>query len=72
MVRRVLLLTVKGVALEVTLPDFAVMLLVPTATPVARPLELMVATLVEEDCQVTCVVTSPVVLFPYVAVAEYC
>lgn len=68
----ILLLTVRGEAVEVTLPDFAVMLEVPSATAVANPEVLIVATLVAEDIQVTCEVTSPVVLFPKVAVAEYC
>jgi hypothetical protein len=65
-------LTVSGDAVETTLPDRAVMFVLPTATPVASPLALMVATFVCEDCQVTVEVTSPVVLLPKVAVAEYC
>src|ERR1039457_2165674 len=72
MLTMVLLLTVSTDAGEVTLPDFAVMLVVPIATPVARPPMLMVATLVADDTQVTCDVTSPVELLPNVPVAVYC
>ena|SRR5271165_7402537 len=68
----VLLLTV-SVALAVTLLlDFAVIVAVPSATPVANPELLIVATLVCEEVQVTCEVTSPVLLSPKVAVAPYC
>jgi hypothetical protein len=68
----VLALTVSTAAGEITLPDLAVMLEVPNATAVALPAVLMVATLVAEDAQVTCPVTSPVVLLPKVPVAVYC
>lgn len=72
MVVMVLLVTVRGDAVEVMLPDVAVMFVAPTATAVASPEVLMVAMLVAEDCQVTCELTSPVVLLPKVPVAEYC
>ncbi len=72
MLDRVLLLTVSTDAVEVTLPDFAMIFVVPSATPVARPVALMVATLVADDTQVTCDVTFPVVLLPNVPVAVYC
>jgi len=39
----------------------AVMLVAPLATPLARPVDAMVATAVEEDAQVTVDVTSRVV-----------
>ena len=68
----VLLLTVSTDAGEITLPDFAVMFVVPSATAVARPVLLMVATLGADDTQVTCDVTSPVVLLPNVPVALNC
>lgn len=72
MVVMILLLTVRGDAVEVTLPDLAVMFVVPNATAVASPVVLMVAMFVAEDTHVTCEVTSPVVLLPKVPVAEYC
>jgi hypothetical protein len=68
----VLLLTV-SVALAVTLlVDFAVIVVVPNATPVASPEVSIVAMAGEEDVQVTCEVTSPVLLLPKVAVALNC
>ena len=72
MLTMVLLLTVSTDAGEITLPDFAVMFVVPSATGVARPAMLMVATVVADDTHVTCDVTSPVVLLPNVPVAVYC
>ena len=69
----VLLLTVMGaVAVTLLLLDLAVMVVLPRATAVASPEVSMVATLVEDDSQVTCEVTSPVVLLPKVAVAVNC
>ena len=68
----VLLLTV-SVALAVTLlVDLAVIVVVPNATPVASPEVSIVAMAGEEDVQVTCEVTSPVLLLPKVAVALNC
>jgi hypothetical protein len=68
----VLVLTVT-VAVEVMLLlDLAVIVAVPRATPVASPEPLTVATPVEDDVQVTCEVTSPVLLLPKVAVAVNC
>ena len=72
MLTMVLLLTVSTDAGEITLPDFAVMFVVPSATAVASPAVLMVAILVADDTQVTCEVTSPVELSPNVPVAVYC
>ena len=46
--------------------------MVPSATAVASPVVLMVATLVAEDVHVTCEFTFPVVLLPKVPVAVYC
>jgi len=67
------LLPTVSVALEVTLLlDFAVMVVVPSATPVANPELSIVATLVKDEVQVTCEVTSPVLLSPKVAVALNC
>ena len=68
----VLLLIVSGDAAEAMLPDVAVIFVVPNATAVARPVVLMVATLGDDDVQVTCVFTFPVVLLPKVPVAVYC
>lgn len=67
----VLLLTVTR-AVAVTLPDLAVMVEFPNATPVTSPPVSTVAMLVAEDSQVTVDVTSPVELFPNVAVAVNC
>ncbi len=72
MLDMVLLLTVSTDAGEITLPDLAVMLLVPSATAVARPVVLMVAMLVADETHVTVELTSPVELLPNVAVAVYC
>lgn len=72
MLDMVLLLTVSIDAGEVTLPDFAVMFVVPSARPVASPDALIVAILVAEDSQVTCAVTSLTELSPNVPVAVNC
>ncbi len=73
MLTMVLLLTVTGaVAVTLLLFDLAVMVVVPSATPVASPELSMVATVGEEDVHVTCDVTSPDVLLPKVAVAVNC
>src|SRR5271167_1489997 len=68
--------TVKAAELEVTLPDFAVMVVVASEVPEGRldaalaiPAVLMVARLGLEETQVTVEVTSPVELLPYVACA---
>ena len=50
--------------LALTLPDAQVMVVLPRATPVASPLPLMVAMLVEVDVHVTELVAFPVVLLP--------
>ena len=50
---RVGAVTVKVSPGETTEPEVAVMLVVPAATPVAKPLELTVATEVAEDAHVT-------------------
>ena len=73
MVLIVLLLTVRT-AVDVTLLllDFAVMVVFPSATAVARPALSMVAMLVADESHVTWDVTSPAVLFPKVAVAVNC
>lgn len=73
MLTMVLLLTVTGaVAVALLLFDLAVMVVLPSATPVTRPELSTVATLGEEEVQVTCEVTSPDVLLPKVAVAVNC
>jgi hypothetical protein len=53
--------TVRGDGLLTTPPDLAVMLGLPTATPVANPLTLMAAA-VEEELQVTAEVRGWVLL----------
>jgi len=65
------LLTVRPVC-ALTLPELAVMVVVPNDTPVANPALLMVATFVADEAQLTWLVASPVVLLPKVAVAVYC
>ena len=65
------LLTV-NVAFALTLPDLAVMVVLPKATAVANPEVSMVAMLVADDVQVTLEVTSPVLLLPNRAVALNC
>jgi len=67
----VLLLTVNPV-LALTLPELAEIVVVPSATAVAKPEVFIVAIFVADDAQVTWLVASPVVLFPNVAVAVYC
>lgn len=74
-----LLATVNGTPVAMTLPDFAVIVVVPSvvpegklATPVARPVELIVAMLLCDEVHVTDELTSPVELLPYVAVAVNC
>lgn len=59
-------------AVALTAPDEAVTLVVPAATPVARPPELMVATELLAVAQVTAAVTLAVELSLYVAVAVNC
>ena len=73
------LATVMADVLEVTLPDLALMFVVESLVPegrlevaVANPALLMVAMLVLEEDQVTCVVTSPVELLPNVPCAVNC
>src|SRR5277367_4466085 len=56
----------------VTLPDAAVMLVVPAATPVATPLALIVPAAVFDDVQLTPVVNAAVLPLLYVPVAVYC
>jgi hypothetical protein len=56
----------------ITFPLWAFTIAVPKATPVSRPVLLMVAVLGWLVLQVTDELTSAVVLLPYVAVAEYC
>lgn len=69
----VLLLTVRVVVAVTLLLDFAVIVEVPSATPVANPEEAsMVAMALWDEIQVTWSVTSPWELFPKVAVAVYC
>lgn len=61
-----------SVAVAVASLDFAVIVVVPMATPVARPACVMVAMPVDEELQFTCPVTSCVVLLPRVPVAVNC
>lgn len=69
----VLLLTVRVTPVALTLlVDFALMVVVPSATPVASPELSMVAMVGDEEVQVTSEVTSPVLLLPKVAVALNC
>ena len=69
----VLALTVIGaLAVTLLLLDFAVSVALPSATPVTLPELSTVAILVGEVVQLTWLVTSPVVLFPNVAVAVNC
>jgi len=58
---RVAAVTVRDV-LPLTLPDVAVMVVIPAATPVASPVEFMVATLVAEELHCTDAVKSCVLL----------
>ena len=68
---RVAEVTVRVVLPEI-LPEVAVMVAVPTATDVARPLLLTVATDVLDEVQVTCVVISWLVPSEYVPEAANC
>ena len=68
---RVTLLTVSTVW-PVTLPDVALIEDVPAASPLARPAEVMVATEVVADAQVTMLVRSSVELSENVPVAVNC
>lgn len=68
----VLLLTVRVTSEVTLLLDLAVMVVLPSATPVANPEVSIVAIPVCEEVQVTDEVTSPVLLSPKVAVALYC
>jgi hypothetical protein len=61
-----------SVADPVVLPDVAEMVAVPAATPVARPVPLMVAAAVLPLDQVTVEEQFEVVLFEYEQVAAYC
>ena len=63
--------TVRVVFPEI-LPEVAVMVAVPAATAVARPLLFTVATDVLDELQVTCVVISWVVPSEYVPEAANC
>ena len=54
------------------LPEVAVTMDVPTATAVARPMLLTVATDVFDDLQVTCTVISWLVPSEYIPVAVNC
>jgi len=54
------------------LPEVAVIVAVPTATAVARPLMLTVATDVLDELQVTCVVIPRLVPSEYVPMATNC
>ena len=60
------------VVLPQMLPEVAEMMEVPTATAVARPMLLTVATDVFDDLQVTCVVISWLVPSEYMPVAVNC
>jgi hypothetical protein len=53
-------------------PEVAVMVVVPTETPMARPVLSIVATDVSDQPQVTCVVISWLVPLEYVPVAVNC
>jgi len=71
--------TVMAAVLEFTLPDLALIVEVDNLVPegrleaaVAKPALLMVAVLVLDEDQVTCVVTSPVELLPKVPSALNC
>lgn len=64
--------TVRVAVLLVTPLKVAVMELLPVATPVAKPAELMVATDVLEELHVTLLVISAVDESEYVPVAVYC
>jgi len=61
-----------SVVLPLIVPDVAVIVVLPEATPVARPELLMVAMVLSLDDQDTEEVMTEVVLFEYVAVAVNC
>ncbi len=63
--------TVKVVLPEI-LPEVAVMIAVPAATAVTRPLLLTVATDGFDELQVTCVVISLIVPYEYMPMAVNC
>lgn len=58
--------------MEVTPPEVAAMVAVPTATALANPVDEMVATELGVEVQVAMAVTSAVEPSEYVAVAVYC
>ncbi len=58
--------------LPLTDPSVARMVVVPAATPVARPVELIVAAAAFEDAHVTWLVRFCVLESEYVPVAVYC
>src|SRR5215471_19272039 len=69
----VLLLTVSGaVAVALLFVDFAVIVVLPSATAVTKPALSTVATFVSDDNHVTLSVTSPLVLLPKMADAVNC
>jgi len=68
---RVTAVTVR-VAVPEILPEVALMVTLPAALALARPLLLIVALVVLDELQVTCVVISRVVESEYVPVAKYC
>lgn len=71
MLDRVWLLTVRLVV-AFTLPSVPVMVVVPRATPVARPVLSMVAMLVVEELQLTFALTSRTLLSPNLPLAVNC
>jgi len=68
---RIAVVTLRAVFPEI-LPEVAVMVVMPAATAVARPLLLTVATDVLDELQVTCVVISRLVPSEYVPEAANC
>ena len=61
-----------SIVVPLTVSSVAVIVVVPAATPVARPVDDIVAFEAAELVQVTCVVTTSVLASGYVAVAMYC
>ena len=61
-----------SVVLPVMVPCVAEIVVVPAATPLAKPAEVMVAVAVLDELQVTCAVMSLVVESAYVPVAVNC
>ena len=59
-------------AVPVTPPKVAIIVVVPVEMALAKPVEVMVATLTLLELHVTDVVMSPFVPSEYVAVAVYC